>query len=104
MAKFAGTVGYIDVVETSPGIYQESATEKMYKGDIIRSTQAWQNSENLNDEFTISNRFSIVADAYAYEHYSTIRYINWNGTKWKVLNIEINRPRIILTVRGVYNG
>jgi hypothetical protein len=104
MAKFTGTVGYIDVVETSPGISQEVATEREYRGDLLRTTQAWQNSEYLNDDFTINNRFSIVADAYAYENYSTIRFVNWKGAKWKVTGVEIKRPRIILTVKGVYNG
>jgi len=104
MAKFSGSIGYVDVVETSPGVNEEVVTERDYRGDLLRNTQAWQASEFLNDEFTINNRFSIVADAYAYENYKLIRYILWDGAKWKVTGIEIQRPRLILTVKGVYNG
>lgn len=103
MAKFSGTVGFIDIVETSPGVHAPDVVERPYKGDILRNTQAWQESEHLNEDFTIQNRFSIVSDAYAYANYSTIRFINWMGAKWKVTGVEIKRPRLILTVRGEYN-
>ena len=104
MAKFSGTVGFIDVVETSPGVHVPEVMERPYKGDILRNTQAWQESEHLNDDFNISNRFSIVSDAYAYENYSTIRFIRWMNVAWKVVGVEIKRPRLILTVKGEYNG
>lgn len=103
MAKFSGTVGFIDIVETSPGVHASDVVERPYKGDILRNTQAWQESEHLNEDFTIQNRFSIVSDAYAYANYSTIRFIRWMGTSWKVTGIEIKRPRLILTVKGEYN-
>ncbi len=104
MAKFSGTVGFIDIVETSPGVHVPDVMERPYKGDILRNTQAWQDSEHLNDDFTINNRFSIVSDAYAYDNYSIIRFIRWMGVAWKVVGVEIKRPRLILTVKGEYNG
>ncbi len=104
MAKFSGIVGFIDIIETSPGVHAPVTMERPYKGDILRNTQAWQESEHLNDDFTISNRFSIVLDAYAYENYSTIRFIRFMNAAWRVVNVEIKRPRLILTVRGEYNG
>lgn len=104
MAKFSGTIGFIDYVETSPGVHTEDVVERPYKGDILRNTQSWQDSEHLNDDFTINNRFSIVSDAYAYANYSRIRFVRWMGSVWKVTSVEIKRPRLILTVKGEYNG
>ena len=104
MAKFSGTVGFIDIIETSPGVHGPSVLERHYKGDILRNTQALQDSEHLNDDFTINNRFSIVSDVYAYENYSTIRFIRWMNVAWKVTGVEIKRPRLILTVKGEDNG
>ena len=104
MAKFSGTVGFIDVIETSPGVHTSEVTERPYKGDTLRNTQVWQDSEHLNDDFTINNRFSILSDAYAYDNYSTIRFIRWMDVAWKVTSVEIKRPRLILTVKGEYNG
>lgn len=103
MAKFSGTIGFIDIVETSPGVHRPDVVERPYKGDILRNTQSWQDSEHLNEDFTINNRFSIVSDAYAYANYASIRYIRWMGSAWKVNGVEIKRPRLILTVQGEYN-
>jgi hypothetical protein len=104
MAKFHGVVGYVQTEETSPGVFSEVVTERACKGDLLRNTQSWESGEHLNPNFNISNRFSIVADAYAYENLEHIRYIQWMGcTKWSVSGVEIQRPRLILSVNGVYN-
>lgn len=104
MAKFHGIIGYVQTEETAPGVYNEVVTERTYTGDILRNNRRWENSERLNDNLVINNQFSIVADAFAYENFQNIRYIQWMGTSWKVNSIEIQRPRLILTVGGVYNG
>lgn len=104
MAKFHGMVGYVQTEETEPGVHAEVVTERAYTGDILRNNQRWEKSEHLNDDFVINNRFSIVADAYAYENFQNIRYIKWIGVCWKVSSVDIERPRLILTVGGVYNG
>lgn len=103
MAKFHGIIGYVQTEETAPGVYNEVVTERTYTGDILRNNRRWENSERLNDNLVINNQFSIVADAFAYENFQNIRYIQWMGTSWKVNSIEIQRPRLILTVGGVYN-
>lgn len=104
MAKFHGSIGYVTTEETAPGVHSEVATERPYTGDILRSNQRWEGTDQLNDNFNINNRFSIVADEFAYTNLQLIRYILWNGNKWKVNSAEIQRPRIVLTIGGVYNG
>jgi len=104
MAKFYGIIGYSVTEETSPGVWTESITERNYYGDVIRNTRRWQPGEGLNDNLTINNIISIVADPFAYQHFYAIRYIKWMGASWKIDNIEVQRPRLILTIGGVYNG
>jgi hypothetical protein len=104
MAKFYGVVGYADSVEVEPGVWEEQITERAYYGDTIRNTRRLQNSGGVNDDVVFSNQISIVADPYAYDHFSSIRYVEFTGAKWKVTDIEVQRPRLILTVGGVYNG
>ncbi len=104
MSKFYGPIGYITQKEISPGVWDEVVVEKSYRGDILQDTRRWQVSEHKNDNLTISNRLSIIADPFLYENSSTIRYVSWLGVRWKVNNIEIQRPRLILTLGEVYNG
>lgn len=103
MAKFYGKIGYAETKETSPGVWTEEITERTYTGDILRNTRRWDNGEYLNGELNINNQFSIVADAFAYQNFFAIRYIEWMGSKWKITNVEVQRPRLILTIGGIYN-
>lgn len=104
MAKFYGAIGYGKSVETSPGVWEDQITERMYRGDLIRNSRRLQSSENLNDNINISNQISIVADPYANENFHLMKYASFMGTKWKITDVEVQYPRLILTVGGVYNG
>lgn len=103
MAKFYGSVGYIVTSETAPGVWTENVTERKYFGDILKLTRRWQAGENLNDDLTINNLISIIADPFAYQNFHAMRYIEWMGAFWKITNVEVQRPRLILTIGGVYN-
>lgn len=104
MAKFYGAIGYAETVETRPSIWQETVIERSYYGDITRNTRRLENGESVNDNVVISNNVSVVADPYAYQHFFAIRYVQWMGTAWKVTNVEVQSPRLLLTIGGVYNG
>jgi len=104
MAKFYGEIGYAESSETSPGVWENTITERLYSGDVIRSTKRWQNGDKVNDDLTINNEISIVADPFAYNNFQTMKYVKWMGVSWEVSSIEVLRPRIRLTLGGVYNG
>lgn len=104
MAKYHDVIGHVNSVEIRPGVWEEAATEREYYGDVMRNTHRWQTGDTVNDNLTLNNLISVVADPFAYENLHTMRYIKWNGTYWKINNIEIQRPRIIITIGGVYNG
>jgi hypothetical protein len=104
MAKFYGEIGYGETVETSPGVWQDIIVEHMYYGDVIRNTRRLEESEQLNNDIAVGNSIRIVADAYANEHFFAIRYIKWAGTLWTVSDVEVQSPRLLLRLGGVYNG
>lgn len=104
MAKFYGEVGYGESVETDPGVWEDRIIERPYYGDVVRASRLLKEGENLTGELSISNSISIVADAYANEHFFAIRYVKWAGALWTVSNVEVKSPRLILQVGGVYNG
>ena len=103
MAKFYGVIGYVKTVEVEPGIWEEKAIEHNYYGDIIKPVSRYQPSGGVNDNINISNMVSIVADPFANENSQYRRYVVLMGTKWKITNVEIQYPRLLLTVGGVYN-
>lgn len=104
MAKFYGKIGYANTVETKPGVYEEQIVERSYYGDLIRNTRRLQSADQVNDDINISNEISIVADPYATNNFHAMRYAVFMGTKWKISNVEVSYPRLILTLGGVYNG
>jgi hypothetical protein len=106
MARFFGTVGYANSVETpsDSGIWADIITEISYFGDVIRNTRKMEPGENLNDDIRVVNSISIVADEYAIEHFFKIKYVRWMGVPWTVTNVEVRSPRLVLSLGSVYNG
>lgn len=108
MARWRGIIGYIsdEQVETKPGIWEYSITERPYKGDILRRSHRWsETSDKVNADITIDNQISIIADPFAYQNFHLMKYVEFGGVKWKVESVDISqRPRIILNIGGVYNG
>lgn len=105
MAKFFGEIGYADgTVQTAPGVWTEQIVEYQYYGDIVRNTRRLQDGEKVNNDISVTNSISIVADAYANEHFFAMRYIRWQGALWKITEVEVQSPRLLLRLGGVYNG
>lgn len=104
MAKFYGPVGYVVDEEEAPDVIVEKPVEKFYKGDLVKNYRKMENSNELNDNITVSNQISIVADAYAYSHIFAMRYVKWMGVAWEVTSVDVQAPRLILSLGGVYNG
>ena len=102
--KYYGNVGYANSVEASPGVWKEQIITRPYYGDILRNARRLQTGEYLNDDISVGNSISIIADAYAYENFFSIRFVEWMGVKWKVDTVEVQRPRLILSLGGVYNA
>lgn len=105
MSKWAGEIGYSITAEslTEPGVWNEEIVKKQYYGDLIQNVRQLQNPGQANDNVNVSNRISIVADPFASENFHNIRYITFMGTKWKVSNVDVQYPRLILTIGGIYN-
>lgn len=105
MGKFYGKIGYAATEETAPGVWQEQITERIYYGDVLQNTRRLESMESTNDDINISNRISIVADPYAHLNFHAMRYVEFMGALWKVTSVDaMQRPRLILTLGGLYNG
>lgn len=105
MAKFFGYVGYsTETVETNPGVFETSVHERQYYGDVIRNAVRHQEDQKVLDDISVDNSISIVADAYAIDHFFAMVYVEWAGVFWDISSVEVQSPRLVLRLGGVYHG
>ena len=106
--RFSGTVGFTHQVTTAPGVVEDQIVTRPYYGDVVlfnrRLEQAGGAYPTLNDDVTVGNSISIVADAFASENFLNMRYVTWQGYNWKITNVDVRRPRLVLTLGGQWDG
>ena len=102
--KFYGAVGFVDVVAKRPGVLRPIPIEYNYSGDVMKRSIRYQSAESINDNIGVQQQISIMADPYARNHVGSMRYVKWMGTAWKITDVSVQYPRLILTLGGVYNG
>ena len=103
MARFAGLVGYVTQEETAPGVWSPVENPKKMRGDVIRQSSS-QNGDKVNNDITLSHRVSLLGDAYAFGNYYNIKWIMVDGAKWEVTSVEVKRPRLTVSLGGLWNG
>ena len=105
MNKWFGKIGYIKHIQTAPSVWTDEETVHEYYGDVIRNTSRWStNQDSTNDDLTINNQISIVADPFANQNFHSMKWIEFMDAKWKITSVEPKYPRLILSVGGVWNG
>lgn len=103
MSRTRSIIGFATTSEDKPGVWIEHIVERPYRGDMVRNSRRLQTTDQRNDSIVISNEMRIVADPYANENFHAIRYVEYLGTKWKVNNVEVAYPRLVLTLGGIYD-
>lgn len=104
MAKFYGNIGFSVFTETAPGVWEPSIEDKKYYGDFNRNHFRPKSAGQINDNITVQNEISIIADPYAKKNFHSIKYVEYLGTKWKITSVDVQYPRLILTMGDVYNN
>lgn len=104
MAKFYGNIGFAITEETAPDVYTEKVIARVYMGDVVRNIKKATSGESINDNIDINNQISILADQFAFAHFFAMRYVEWMGACWNVQSVEVQHPRLIISIGGVYNG
>lgn len=104
MTKVRGNVGFTHTEETSPGVWTPVETIRPYYIDVTSDTRRYEIGSSTNDNLLVTSNFSIIADPFALEHISGLKWIEYSGVKWRVSTVGIAYPRLNITVGGVYNG
>lgn len=102
--RYYGKVGYSVTVDKGDGIWEPKIVSRSYFGDVTRNLRRHSGNDKINDDIAMSNSISILADPFAYDNFMNIVYVEWMGHKWEVTNVEIQQPRLLLTVGSLYNG
>lgn len=101
--KWLGKCGFA-VSQNNHGIWIDEVVEKRYSGDLIKKRYDIQSGPDVNNDITINNQISILADKFMYENFQCIKYVEVLGTRWKVKSVEVQYPRLLLTLGGIWNG
>lgn len=105
MARFYGQVGYAVPVEDSYGVSKDVIVELPYYGDVLRNSRTVGDGEIANNDISVGNSISIIANEYAQGNMFAMRYVKWRGARWKITSIDASRPpRLILQIGEVYGG
>lgn len=106
MAKYYGIIGYCEELEIpeGSGIYEDVVTERRYYGDVTNTAHRWKNNNEINNTSLLEAEFSILADPYAYQKFTKMKYIEYMGEFWSITNVTPERPRLTIKIGGVWNG
>jgi hypothetical protein len=52
----------------------------------------------------VNSQISIVADPFAIDNFYSMKWIEFMGAKWKIVTVDPQPPRLLLTLGGLYNG
>lgn len=102
MAKWYGKVGFAETRETDLDEWTEVIVERPYPGDILSISRSMQVGSEINNDITISNKISFITDPYARQNFQNIRYVTYMGSKWRVTNVNVEYPRLTLTLGGIW--
>lgn len=101
--RYYGEIGYFETEETKPGLFEEHLIFRKHKGDVIRNLKRNLSNDKVNSDIKVNNSISIVADPYAQEHFFNIKCAKWQGSLWEVISVEVQYPRLILELGGLYH-
>jgi hypothetical protein len=102
--KVSGIIGFEYTENTGHGVWKKGTTKKKYYMDINRVS--WYNRESqqtVNGTFIIQNTISVLLNPFLLDHYTQIKWLEFQGTKWKVSSVSLEEPhRLILSVGERY--
>lgn len=106
MAKWSGNIGYIKPEEVQRGVWADGEViEHIHYGDTISNRNRIQQApDSTNSNISLMNNVSIVADDFAIANFGYMKYAVVKGVKWKITDVEVQYPRLILMIGGLYNG
>lgn len=77
--------------------------EVVVRGEL-RNVQASWSQQSMNDTVRARHVLSVVTPEKSTIDFNAVVYVVWFNQKWTVTSIQYKRPRVELTLGGLYNG
>lgn len=104
MTKINGVFGYAIQEETAPGVWSDTIVEKPFSGDLLQNANRWEASGKVNDNISFDNKISVLGNPYTNTNWQFMKFVRLStGAAWKISKVEIVKPRLILTMGGIYH-
>lgn len=105
MTRYRGLIGINKgVIQTdSPGIVRPDIQEVEVSGDMYTTRVSWQYG-GARERISLQNVLSIITPETSDVDFNEVVYVEWQNRKWSVTAIQYKRPRVELTMGGLYNG
>jgi hypothetical protein len=104
MTKFRGNIGLNrGPVESDPGIFSQVIEDVEVTGEMLNLGLGWQ-GVGMQDSLSAKHILSIIIPEEESVEFNEVVYVEWHSRRWNVTSIEYKRPRINLTLGGLYNG
>jgi hypothetical protein len=104
MSRFWGTIGLNKgFVETAPGVHAPNIVEVQVNGEM-RNLGARVPNANQREGVSARHVLSIVDPDDSSVDFTEAVYVVWQNRKWAIVTIEYKRPRVELSLGGMYNG
>lgn len=100
--KWFGEIGFNEEMEEEPGVFVPKLLKRNFFGDVLNLSWRETQADKINADLHISNKLSVVADPYLRNNFQKIAYVQFEGAKWTVTDVEVGRPRLILTLGSLY--
>lgn len=101
--KWYGDIAFANMVETEPDVWEDQPVVKQYFGDLTRSYKSAQQGNTINQNITLGNDLSVLADPFLRQNFFKIEYVTYMGSKWKVSSVTEQWPRLTLSFGDLYN-
>lgn len=102
MKKYYGSITFVYDTETSPGVFEEQRVVRKYRGDIIDTRRSAAYRDSVNASIGTSSKISIVADDFAFSHFTYIVSAELWGHEWQVTAAVPAHPRLELSLGDLY--
>lgn len=78
--------------------------ERGYRGDVMRDFKYSRSGDRIFSDVSLGTSIKVLADGYMNAHYLEALYCLWEGQRWTISNVQIDRPNAILQLGQLYRG